>query len=115
MRCVRPFSNWYLAEVFAPRGRVEERRAEAERVHAAAAALAARGVRVRHLHSVFVPDEETAFHLLEAERRIAVEHALRDAGLEAERISPAIAVAGGDTGEAPAPAVGRGSRSLPGR
>ena len=115
MRCARQFSTCYLAEVFAPHGSVEEQRAEAERLDAAAAALASRGTRVRHLHSVFVPDEETAFHLLEAEHRTIVDEVLRDAGLEAERVSPAIPVAGNERGEASAPAIGSGDRSLPGR
>lgn len=86
--------------------------AEAERVHAAGAALAARGLPVRHLHSIFVPGEETAFHLIEAEDVSAVERALHDAGLDAERISPAIAVAGEERREAPALAIPSGSPSL---
>ncbi len=102
----------YLAEVFAPRGTPGMQRAGAERVHAAAAALAAGGISVWHLHSVFVPDEETAFHLIEAEGVSAVERALHDAGLDAERISPAIAVAGEGRREAPALAIPSGSPSL---
>ena len=115
MRCVQRTSTWYLAEVFAPRSEMEERRAEVDRLRAATAALAADGARVRFLYSVFVPADETALHLLAADRRATVEHALRDAGLEADRISPAIAVAGTWNGEAPAPAVGSSSRSLPRR
>ncbi len=106
-------SSTYLAEIFTPRA--EMQRSEAERVHAAAAALAASGVSVRHLHSVFVPDEETAFHLFEAEAVSGVERALHDAGLDAERISPATSVAGERSREAPALASPSGSRSLPRR
>lgn len=114
MRCDRQLSHCYLAEVYAPHGDVESRCAEAERVRASAMALSARGIRVRHVHSVLVPGEETAFHLLAAERRTAVERALEDAGLEAERISPAIAIAG--TGrEGAAPAGGNSSSGLPRR
>jgi hypothetical protein len=114
MRCVHQNSSCYLAEVYAPRGDVEARRAEVERVRAAATALAAKGVRVRHVHSVLVPGEETAFHLLTAEGRAAVERVLRDAGLGAERISPAVEIAGNGRGEA-APAGGNSSSGLPGR
>lgn len=114
MRCVHQPPTCYLAEVFAPRGDAEAHHAEAERVSAAATALTASGIRVRHVHSVLVPDEETAFHLLAAERRAAVERALREAGLEAERISPAIVFAGNGRGEA-APAGGNSSSGLPGR
>jgi hypothetical protein len=64
------------------------------RVHAAAAALAAEDVRVRLLHSIFVPGEETAFHLFEADRPASVERVLHEAGLDVERISPAIAAPG---------------------
>ena len=105
MRCARTPTSCYLAEVFAPHAGVETRRAEADRVGAATAALAAEGARVRFLYSVFVPADETAMHLLAADRRATVEHALRDAGLEADRISPAIAVAGNQSREAPAPAT----------
>lgn len=115
MRCARPPQSCYLAEVFAPHAGVEARRAEADRVRAATAALAADGARVRFLYSVFVPADETAMHLLAADRRATVEHALRDAGLEADRINRAFAVAGRQSGEAPAPAIGSTSRSLPRR
>jgi hypothetical protein len=114
MRCVRKPSTCYLAEVFAPHSGLASQQAVAERLDAAVTALASSGERVRYLHSLFVPDEETTFHLLESERPAVVDRALRDAGVEAERIHPAISVAG-NAGEAPAPAIGRGSRGLPGR
>jgi hypothetical protein len=53
--------------------------------------------------------------MLESERPVVVDQALRDAGVEAERVHPAISVAGNGRGEAPAPATGRGRRCLPGR
>ncbi|HET7513322.1 MAG TPA: hypothetical protein VFJ60_00785 [Gaiella sp.] len=115
MRCAREPSSFYLAEVFAPRGGLESQRAAAERLDAAVTAHTSRGERVRHLHSLFVPDEETTFHLLESEGPAVVDRVLRDAGVEAERIHPAISVAGNGRGEVPAPAIGRGGRYLPGR
>lgn len=107
-------STWYLAEVFAPRGSSDAQRVAVERVSAAAAAETAGGTAVRHVQSVFVPGEETAFHLFAAKRRTAVARVLEAAGVEAERISPAIAIAGNGRGEA-APAGGNSSPSLPGR
>jgi|SRR6187551_547714 len=115
MRRAPTHSTWYLAEVFAPHGNVDSQRAAAERLGAAVTALASSGEQIRHLHSVFVPDEETVFHMLESERPVVVDQALRDAGVEAERVHPAISVAGNGRGEAPAPATGRGRRCLPGR
>lgn len=101
-----------MTEVFAPHTGVQDGRAEADRVRAAAAALEADGARVRFLYSVFVPAEETSFHLLAADRRATVERALKDAGLEADRISPALVVAGTTSGEAPASATRSSRRSL---
>ena len=86
-----PTSTTYLVELYAPRQDREQLRAEAKRIRAAVEALADSGLAVRYLHAVLVPGEETAFHVFEAERPDSIEHALRDAGLEAERISPAIA------------------------
>jgi hypothetical protein len=84
----------YLAEIFLPRRDPERLEAEAQRIRAAAEALAESGVRVRYLHWLFVPREETAFHVFDTELPDAIEQVLRDAGLEAERISPAIAATG---------------------
>lgn len=77
----------YLAEIYEPRREAEEARAETRRIVAAADALEARGVAVRHLRGIFVPSEETRFHLFAAERPEVVEQVLRDAGVEAERVS----------------------------
>ena len=87
-----PASTTYLVELFAPQHDAERLRAEMERIQAAVAAPAASGVAIRYLRSILLPDEETAFHLFEAERSSSVERALQDAGLEVERISTAVAV-----------------------
>ena len=79
----------YLAETYEPCFGHEEGDGEAARLRAATGALAAEGVAVRHLGSLFLPGEETAFHLFQAEQRAAVEQALRRAGIEFERISRA--------------------------
>jgi hypothetical protein len=88
----RPSEACYVAEVFAPLRNPEQQRAEADHVRAAAEALARTGVRVGYVESLFVPGEETAFFLFEADRPAEVERVLHDAGLEAERISVATAI-----------------------
>jgi len=84
----------YLAELYTPGGTPDRLSVDAERIRAAAAAAAADGESIRYLDSLLLPDEETAFHLFEAEGPEAVERTLHDAGLDAERISPVIAAAG---------------------
>jgi len=85
----------YLAEIFKPRRVVAGQSAEVERVRQAAERLSLAGVSVRHVRSLYIADEETALHLFEAEDQTAVEQALRDAGLEADRIGPVIEMADG--------------------
>ena len=115
MRWADPPVSCYLAEVFAPHTGAEAGRVAADRLRAVTAALAADGAPVRFLYSVFVPADEAAMHLLAADRPATVERALREAGLEADRISPAVTVAGKQNGEAVAPELGSSSRSLPRR
>jgi hypothetical protein len=84
----------FLAEVFTPGREAEQRRADADYVRAAAEALARAGTPVRYLESLYVPGEEIALYLFRADRPDEVEHVLHEAGLEAERISLATAIAG---------------------
>ena len=88
-----PATTQYLAEVFAPEWSEEDLRDTCERVRLAAESAEGSGGRVRYLHSVLVPRDETAFFLFEAQLAGAVEHVLEVVGLEAERISPAIPAA----------------------
>lgn len=81
----------YLAELFTSGHSLERLRADAERIRVATEALAADGEPIRYLDSLLLPDEETGFHCFEAEGPEAVARVLRAAGLEAERISPAVA------------------------
>jgi hypothetical protein len=82
----------YLAELFTSGRSLERLQVDAKRIRAATEVLAAAGEPIRYLDSLLLPDEETGLHRFEAEGPEAVERVLRDAGLEAERISPAIAV-----------------------
>jgi hypothetical protein len=84
----RPTQRWYLAEVFAPNEGPEQQE-QADRIREAAEGLTRLGTPVRCLESLFVPSEEMALYLFQAPRPAVVEHVLRDAGLQAERISPA--------------------------
>ena len=55
---------------------------------------------MRHVRSLYITDEETVLHLFEAQEQTAVEQALRDAGLEADRIGPVIEMGdGGASGQ----------------
>jgi hypothetical protein len=85
----RPTQGCYLAEVFAPDEGPEQQHEQAERIREVAEGLARRGTPVRCLESLFVPGEEMGLYLFQADRPAVVEHVLRDAGLQAERISPA--------------------------
>lgn len=90
----KPTPTTYLVELYAPRQDREQLKAEAKRIRAAVKALTDSGAAVRYMHAVLVPGEETAFHVFEANGPDSVEQAIRDAGLEPERISPAIAETG---------------------
>ena len=79
----------YLAEVYTSRRELSQVEARTESLRAATAALAASGIPIRHLQVVFVPEEETCFHLFEAAGPESVAQVLRQAGLEPERISEA--------------------------
>jgi hypothetical protein len=80
----------FLVEVYVSRvdGAAVERGAEHAR--AAAEQLSREGTPVRYLRSIFVPEEETCFHLYEAATEAVVRDAVRRAGLTLERVSEAI-------------------------
>lgn len=76
----------FLAEMYVPRGRAGERAALDRRARAAAAALSAEGTPVRHLRSLFVPDDEMCLHFFEAPATDAVAEVSRRGGYSYERI-----------------------------
>jgi hypothetical protein len=92
MACEPAARGQYLVEIFTSGHSLERLRADAARVRVATGALAAAGEPIRYLDSLLLPDEETGFLRFEADGADAVERVLREVGLEAERISPAIAV-----------------------
>ena len=102
MDCQRPSATCYLAEVFDPGCSATGRSTEVERIRRAAEQLASAGASVRHVRSLYIAREETALHVFVAEEPNAVEHALHDAGLEADRIEPVVEMADGSEAGQPA-------------
>ena len=86
----------FLVEVYMPRLRAGEVEKAAERARAAAAALRRSGSDVCYLRLIFVPDDETCFHLFEAE---TVRVAGRFAGLAFDRITEAVESVNSEGGE----------------
>jgi hypothetical protein len=86
----------YLIESYLPRSRSHELAAEVSRLRRATEALAAEGVRVRHLRSTFLPEDELCLHLLEAESATTVGEASQRAAIEPARVVQALSVAPSD-------------------
>jgi Nickel responsive protein SCO4226-like len=63
---------------------------------AAAEALTREGLSARYLRSIFIPEDETCFFLLEAGSADAVREVTRRAGLESGRIAEALDTRTGD-------------------
>lgn len=80
----------FLVEAYAPRDtRVGLTQAVAQ-VRQVAREMTRGGVRVRHLRSILVPEDETCFHLFESLSLEAVEEVGRRAGLAFDRVTEAI-------------------------
>jgi hypothetical protein len=81
----------FLVEVYQPDGgdRLDE---ITERVRTAASSLTREGHPVRYLRTIFVPEDETCFHLFEAVSADAVAEASRRAAIELERIVEALSI-----------------------
>lgn len=80
----------FLVEHYWPGITPTEFACAAERVRATAEELAARGRRIRYLHSTLVPEDEAAFCVLEAESKELVREAYVEAGVPHERILDAV-------------------------
>ena len=68
----------YVAEAYLSRARASELKSMPERLRDA--------LTVRHLFSYFVPEEETAFHVLQAPSPDVVREALERAGVAPDRV-----------------------------
>jgi hypothetical protein len=78
----------FLVELYAADGAAVARGVALTR--RAAERLTCEGTRVRHLRSIFVPEDETCFFLYEAASAEAVDLAARESGLPFERVSAAV-------------------------
>jgi hypothetical protein len=76
----------YAVEVYSPRGGDAEVRAAADRLRQAARALTTGGMPITYLWSLFLPADETSFHIVDGISRDAVREAARRAALDAARI-----------------------------
>ena len=80
----------FLVELYVSKTNCAAVAVEAERLRHAAAVLTAEGRPVRLLQSIFVPEDETCFHLLEAVSSDAVAEAARRAEIRAPRVVESI-------------------------
>ena len=83
----------YLVELYVPRTDAAAARRLASNARRAAEQLTREGTPVRYERSIFVPDDETCFHLYEAESAEAVRELVRRAELPCGRIAEAHAEA----------------------
>ena len=84
----------YCLELYVPSGsdaRIEEAADDARR---AAEALATDGVPIRYVRTTYLDEDETCFHLFEAESAQQVAAAAHRAGLAGGRITPAVEAGG---------------------
>ncbi len=83
-------ADLYLLERFVA---TQERALAAEQALVAAARLAEERTAIRYLGSIFLPEDETCFCLFEAGSRSALERLGERAGVDYERIVPALKLA----------------------
>ena len=80
----------YCLELYVPRGSNAQIEKAADDARRAAEALAMDGVPIRYVRSTYLGEDETCFHLFEAESAQEVAAAAHWAGLAGGRITPAI-------------------------
>jgi len=76
----------YLMESYLPRTQLLERAQTIARVRRAARAVSAGGTPVRHVRSLFIPADESCFHVFESASPEAIRELARQADLDYERI-----------------------------
>ena len=80
----------FLAEFYLSPSDREAAQVGADRARLAAEKLALRGTPVRYLSSIFLPEDETCFHLYEASSAEAIREVAQRAELSFERVLEAI-------------------------
>jgi hypothetical protein len=76
----------YLVEVYVPRSGATDLREAVARARASAQQVSAEGMPVRYVRAIFVPEDETCFHVFEASTTEAVHAASERAAFPAQRI-----------------------------
>jgi hypothetical protein len=76
----------YLLESYLPKHEFSTRAQMVARVRRAARAVSAQGTPVRYLRSIFIPVDESCFHLFEGPSANAIAEISRQADLEHDRI-----------------------------
>lgn len=76
----------YLLESYLPKHELSTRAQMVARVRRAARAVSAQGTPVRYLRSIFIPVDESCFHLFEGPSAGAIEEVSRQAELDYDRI-----------------------------
>ena len=92
----------FLAERYLPQSDQAAAGHGARRLEAAAAELSSEGTLVRHLRAIFVPEDETCFHVFEAVSPEAVGAAGRRADVTLGRIAAAVEIDPEESFSAPA-------------
>ena len=80
----------YLIETYLPRLHAAEFSEASARAHQAAKRLSRQGRPIRHLRSIFLPEDETCLHFFEAPDSESVREAARWAALACDRIVEAV-------------------------
>ena len=81
----------YLVELYVSQRDATAVQEGAERTRRAAEELTREGTPVRYVRSIFVPEDETCFHLCEAGSARAVHEVVRRAALRFERVTEVVA------------------------
>ena len=80
----------YLVEVYVPRNGADGAREAAARCRETAERLSGEGLAVRYVRAIFLPEDETCFHVIEAVSEEAVRAAIERAGFPSPRIVQAV-------------------------
>jgi hypothetical protein len=81
----------YVVEAYLPRLSREELSLLEQRLRRAAEIVSRNGTPIEHVRTVHLPDDQTCFHFFEASSAEAVGAAGKQAGLDFDRITEALA------------------------
>jgi Protein of unknown function (DUF4242) len=80
----------YCLELYLPRAPAARLEEEARQARLAAEAIATNGILVHYVRTTYLAEDETCFHLFEANSAEDVAEAARSAGMPSERITLAV-------------------------